>query len=172
MFISTRVTSRTLIWLTALTAPLQGLPAAAWGCTCRTSFCQATQPCDGCQCAANQAPGPCRPHHTGACCCTGAKTLSCCAGRGAHTCCGAKSSGESGCQCGADCQCRKANRPSPSIPPAEDKVAERAAHHWVPAAVVGTAQGPPITRRDADASSSPQALTAMTRCSSLCRFML
>ena len=175
--------------------PVQVLPAAACGCTSGKSCCEPDEQSKDCQCAASRegsaearhsccqqrAPGPCR--------CTGEKVgrcgessrcrkqpKSCCAGRVAKgTCCAANDSvtfGASACKCGVNCQCNTSKEPKPDTPPVENNSSRKVAGESNSTVSVGTVYQPQTTWRHNVAFVEADALAALDRCVSLCRFTL
>ncbi len=197
MWITKRIAARTLIWLAAVTVPVQGLPAAACGCTSGRSCCQKDEKSGSCCCAAkSHASGKpqhscCQQRSADRCRCTGAKvgrcgesspcrkqSRSCCAERVATgTRCAANNSDTFGvlaCKCGVNCQCGTSKEPrEPVAPPVENNnPTEKMASDSGSIARDATAHAPQITQRHADACVEADALTALDRCASLCRFTL
>ncbi|MCH7688107.1 MAG: hypothetical protein IH899_15740 [Planctomycetes bacterium] len=60
----------------------------------------------------------------------------------------------------------------PSTPPVENNTTEKVANDLVSATTAATVDQPQIAQRHVDASSASDALAAMDRCASLCRFTL
>lgn len=191
MWITRGITARTLIWLAAMTVPVQGLPAASCGCaTSDQSRCQTVEQSKRCcattavttkhSCCQEQIAGPCR--------CTGAKVCrcgdknpcrerahACCTERATtHSCCSScDTAGESACPCGINCQCGQSKEPSkPAAPPVENNTAEKVASDSVSTVSLATVVQPPIARRTLDSSAMTDALAALDRCATLCRFTL
>lgn len=163
--------ARTLIWLAAMTLPFQGLSVASCGCD-RANCCQNDEQPGGCCCSTDQV-------HEERCCCAGnraASTESCCAAVGQHPvsrcCCQSHGGQGTACRCGPDCQCGKSGQPTPTVPPAESKSPDKVVNGLVSAAAVATVSRPQITRQHHDPSPASNALAALDRCISLCRFTL
>ena len=160
MWITRAITARTLIWLAAITVPVQGLPAASCGCNGGTTCCNARQS-QGCCCSAEKV-------REGRCCCARREAES------GRSCCGkAKSSHDSGCQCGVNCQCGKAKQSQPATPnPSENSSAEKIASDAASAVSVVAVYQPPLLPRGNKEPVQSDAFTAQDRCVSLCRFTL
>lgn len=173
---------RTLIWIVALMMPVQTLPAASCGCDSGQGCCQADGELDS---------SCCQQEESDRCCCTGAKvcrcgdtspckqstTRACCGGREASaTCCAAASSvatGEPGCKCGANCQCGTTNAPGPAVPPVENTDStEKVVANATSLASDPAIYEPRRTLQHANACGEVDALAALDRCVSLCRFTL
>lgn len=160
MWTTRSITARTLIWLAAITVPVQGLPATSCGCTSGTSCCNARQS-QGCCCSAEKV-------RDGRCCCARREAES------GHSCCSkAKSSHDSVCKCGINCQCGKAKQSQPATPTQpENNSAEKIASDVANAVCVVAADQPPVTPRGSQGAVQSDAFTAQDRCISLCRFTL
>jgi hypothetical protein len=188
MWITRHIFGRTLVWLTAVTLPVQGLPAAHCGCISSGQSLKTNGESPDC-CAGNLIAtnrpeiNCCSEPSAGRCPCTGAEvcrcgeTSSCCQQRLA--CCSAgDASGSScqcgtGCQCGDNCQCGKNNVPAePAIPPVENSSPERILADSVGAAAFVTFYLPATTRQRLDLHAGADALTALDCCVALCRFTL
>jgi len=149
---------RLLIWLTAMTLPLQGVPASV---SC------------GCARMAN-AVGPSEPAH--GCCCGQAKAQpmsSCCANHvrrvERHSCCGRQADR---CTCCPNCRCKKVKHPAPAKPPVERRAAEKSNPVWT-LPVFRTVASPSRASYSFPAiAPAPHAVRALDRCASLCRFTL
>ena len=151
--------ARTLIWLAAMTLPVQGLSAVPSGCTSR-SCCQKNEPSAGC-CAVEKVVEGHR-------CCNDKRATpakSCCTGKSCCPC-------GSHCTCGPYCECGKAKRPMPATPPVENKRPEQVTNDLVSTGSIATVYQPQVTYPCDDASSESGHLAALDRCISLCRFML
>lgn len=163
------ITARTLIWLAAIALPVQTLPAASCGCSGSTTSCNKAEGTSGCCCSQEKV-------RQGRCCCSrklAASRGSCCSGNRQVTttgyCC---SQGESGCTCGVTCRCGTTKQPTPAAPPVENNSSDSLAYVSHSASPAATADQPKATRRQDDSSSVSDALAALDRCVSLCRFVL
>lgn len=194
MWIINNIAARTLIWLAVVTTAVQGLPAASCGCASGKSCCQKDEQSKGCcsgtssatkqhSCCQQQSSGPCRCTGAKICRCGDAspcreKAQSCCAGRAAtktSTCCSScDTAGKPVCQCGTNCQCSVNKEPvEPATPPpVESNSTEKVASDSVSTVSLATAYQAPSARRTRDASHLTDALAALDRCATLCRFTL
>lgn len=198
MWITEHIAARTFVWLAAMAIPLQGVPSVACGCTSDKSCCSEVQQSQGCcgadersafettsaTCCSQQALGPCR--------CTGAKICrcdetsschqgsgssesgSCCSGsKATDSCCSSDETG-AGCSCGANCQCgQQENKPAePSAPPVEHNSPERILIDSAESTSIEAAYLPSTTRRHTALCASVDALSALDRCVTLCRFTI
>jgi hypothetical protein len=162
MFSNKHMAARTLIWLAAFAIPVQGLPAASCGCTDSKACCGGNEQRQRCCCSAEKV-------REGQCCCARREAES------GHTCCGqAKSSHDSGCKCGINCQCGKAKQSQPATPnPPENNSAEKTVCDAVSAvSVFAVVHQPPVLLHRNEGSVESDAFTAQDRCVSLCRFTL
>ena len=160
MWITRGITARTLLWLAAITVPVQGLPAASCGCNGGTTCCKARQSQDCC-CSAEKV-------REGRCCCA------CGEAESGHSCCSkAKKSNDSGCKCGMNCQCGQAKQSQPATPtPPENNSAEKIASDVATAVSVVAVYQPPVLPSGNERSVQLDAFTGRDRCISLCRFTL
>lgn len=151
---------RTLVWLAALALPVQAIPASSCGCSRGVSGCQAGQR-GQCCCSADTV-------QQGACCCGRTKTES-----GPSCCKRAVTSRDSGCKCGVNCQCGKAQQPPPAAPaPTENSPAEKITCEMAlaPFATVGSQT---IATPSGDTQPlESDARTAQEHCVCLCRLTL
>ena len=159
MWITRNITARTLIWLAAVTVPVQGLPAPSCGCTGGEACCK-QQHVRGCCCSARKVRERC-------CCCASLQ-----AGAGSSCCSEAESGQDSSCNCGLDCQCGKATQQEPATPPVEDNQTEKVVGDSLTTTTRATFGQPQTTRRREYESAGVVAVTALDRCTSLCRFTL
>lgn len=153
MSITRNIVARTLIWLAALTVPVQGLAAASCGCTGGKAHSEA-KPSTGGGCSTRKA----------------SDSPLCCGERrqdAGQSCCG-----NSTCQCGLSCRCGETKQQQPVTPPAEQNQSEKVANDSLATASIATACPTQTTRRHEDASADANALAALDRCVSLCRFTL
>lgn len=175
MWITKFTAARTLIWLAAFAAPVQGLPTVACACTkTATKDCCASReissgrcPCTGadvCRCGESS---PCHKSSRSRCSEQSAAP-SCC-----HGCCCAKGSNGT-CPCGANCQCGKNDSPeAPATPPTENNnSSERIVADATSAGSFTELYNPEETRRYLDLNTGAASLGALDRCVVLCRFML
>lgn len=163
------IAARTLIWLAALTMPVQGISMASCGC-CSSESCCASAEQSACCCCSTARSG------NGGRCCAGKRLES---GRLQRSI--PHESGASSCEfcqtgsdrtCGPTCQCGKAQQSAPATPPVESNVAENLAMDLVSSPIVATAYQPQVTRQHDAPSSASDGLAVMDRCVSLCRFTL
>ncbi len=163
------IAARTLIWLTAFVTPVQGLATTSCGCSGSRSCLQKTEPSPCCCCSAGKI-------REGRCCCAGNPPASvgtrCSGSRQGAASRRGFSQPDSACSCGATCRCGNAKQPTQSVPPVEDNTTEKLANDSVSATPFATATQPQVTRRPEDTSSALDALAAVDRCVSLCRFAL
>ncbi len=160
MWITKNTTVRSLIWLAAITVPVQGLPAASCGCTGGKTCCKKEQ-FKGCCCLAAK-------DREGRYCCAKQQPAA------THSCCSKAGSGQDlACKCGFNCPCGKTSRQTPATPPVENNnQTEKAASDSLATNSVAIVDQLQITQRHQDASGVAEALTALDRCVSLCRFTL
>ena len=152
---STHIATRLLIWLAAISAPLQGLSAATCESVGRHAGCQADDVEHGGRPAPTDAAGSCSV------CTSNTEPAGCCCGGGTE------------CRCGADCHCSQQNQPEPAVPPAESgSPLERVVADGVASIpAVASHDDKPVTRTHG-AVSRFNAATALDRCAALCRFAL
>lgn len=175
------IVARTLVWLAAATLPLQGLPVTSCSCTSVTACSVTAEQSHGCCCSGkNPANCPC----TGAKVCRCGKASPCqrqdhrnCCTRGArcHCCLGECCSPARGgpCPCGANCQCGKNNGPTaPAVPPVEHSSPERIVAATAAAVTFVTVQQASTTRQHSETRAGTDALSALDRCVTLCRFTI
>lgn len=159
MWIARDITARTLIWLAAISVPMQALPAPRCACIGAKSFCQEERS-QGCCCSAEKV-------HEGRCCCAGRQ------GAPAHSCCGKARSGPNlACKCGFNCQCPKTKQSKPATPPVGNNQTEKMARKSLTTVSLATVDLSQTTQRRKEPSAVADALAALDRCVSLCRFML
>jgi len=153
------IAARTLIWLAAIAIPVQGLPTASCACTGSNACCRENEQRQGCCCSAEKVRG-------GRCCCARREAES------GHSCCSkAKSSHDSGCKCGINCQCGKAKQSQPATPtPPENNSAEKITSDVASTVSVVAVYQPAVLPRGNERSVQSDAITAQDRCISLCRF--
>ena len=157
MWITRDIVARTLIWLAAIAVPVQGLPAASCGCASDKTSCKAG---DACCCSAEIV-------RRGRCCCTTRQVGT------AHSCCSKAAGGqESACKCGLNCQCGKPKQPKPATPPVENNRTEKVASNSFTTVSVAIVYRPETTRRRDGRCAHVDVVTALDRCTSLCRFTL
>ena len=180
---SMNTTCRTFVWAVILMTPVQSLPAATCGCGTSNSCGEQEEQFNGCSCSVQLV-------RSGRCCCAKKRTAEsrrrCCKSRPKGSCCRAgkligknstccsSKNGEqrSSCDCGIDCQCGKSHQPRPTAPPVENNTAEKLASNSItiaPAGFVCTTQN---TQRYRVASTARDAVGALDRCVSLCRFTI
>lgn len=148
MWITQHIAARTFVWLAAVTIPMQGLPAATCGCTSIVTCSHETKPIASC-CDSSLVAS--------------SKTSAKQGKAGCH--CG------SNCQCGFNCQCGKNNAPAePAVPPVENRSPERVVADSAATASFVTVDLPSTPRQHLERRAGPDALTALDRCATLCRF--
>ena len=169
MRISKNIAARTLISVAVATIPVQGLPTAACACTstARHSCSQQSDvgpcPCTGARICRCGLGCPClRP----ACSCQAARCRSCATSN-------SLADFKPQCPCGASCQCGQGSGPTkPASTPVETNSSKQLANDSLatPSAIA-------ICQPDAafprlDPNGGPDALAAIDRCATLCRFTL
>ena len=159
MSMTRNITARTLIWLTAILVPVQGLPAASCGCTGGKRCCEEEQS-QSCCCSAEKV-------WEGTCCCARLR-----AEASQSCCCKSHCGQESSCTCGINCQCGKTKQQEPATPPAENNQAEKVASDSLTTSCVATVYQPQTTQQRQDTSAALDAIASLDRCASLCRFTL
>lgn len=160
MWITTNnIALRALVWLVALTFPIQALPASSCGCSRGVSGCQTGQR-HQCCCSAETVK-------QGTCCCARTKTES------GPTCCSrAVTSRDSGCACGINCQCGKAQQPPPATTPTENSPAEKISSDVAIGPFAAVDFQTFATPRGDTKPLESDALTAQEYCVCLCRLTL
>lgn len=168
MSMTNTITARTFIWLTAFLFPLQGLSSAPCRCANGKSCCS-QKPTECCRCTGAKIcrcreSSPCRKVHHSCCSADGVK----------QTCWGTETStigDASGCNCGMNCPCRENNQPAPATPPVENNhPSEKVTSETIliaPAPVVLSS----LIKQPHDCLPL-DAMAALDRCVSLCRFTL
>ena len=151
---------------------------------------------DSCGCAIDSNGGP-KGNKAACCCCTVAwgvseATDNCCQQRSdgerpcrrkVHSCCTAVEEthctdshcaicGERGCRCGASCQCRSVNEMPPAAPLAENDSPSEKVAVKNPPAFVSSVANEPLRKLTFVGALTADALAALQRCISLCRFTL
>lgn len=183
MWITQHLAARTLVWLAAVAIPMQSLQSAASGCACLKTCFEAVDRSQGSCCASGQ-PSPGRCSCTGAMVCRCGETSPC--HRQAHACCSgqrAKASCCSGgrcsptrdgtCPCGANCHCGENNVPeAPATPPVENYSPERIVAASASAVSCAIVHQLVTTRQHLDVCAAADALSALERCVTLCRFTI
>jgi hypothetical protein len=187
MWITRHIAARSLVWLAAVTVPMQGLPAASCGCTSGKICCQQDGQSTDCCCSRSpDASGPtsrkcccCQQGTTGACACTGAKICRCNADSPCRKspektcCCQSSSAGDSVCKCGPNCQCRQTKPPQPATPPVQtNNSTVKALSQSSSPAGVATIYEAQVPQRHNDVPLEADALTALDHCVLLSRFTL
>lgn len=165
MLTTANITARALIWLATLAIPAQGLQVNTCGCggnersqtseSARSCCSSAGEVSDGCCCA------PIEPA-----CCSQREDSS------EQSCCGSSTTSGSSCQCGSDCQCGKVKAPTPVTPPAENTAPEKVTIDTASVHSTTTLCPPQTSQRQTTAASAFDAIAAIDRCISLCRFTL
>lgn len=160
MWTSKYIAARTLIWLAAIAAPVQELPAESCGCVGRTASCQrhVESKSSCCRSAAKAREG---------CCSAQRKTAI------VHACCGDQTGQKSTCNCGLSCQCGKSKPAQPTAPPVEiNSPTEKVVSDGALAVFISGVVLPEVPPQRIDASFELGTVTALDRCASLCRFTL
>lgn len=179
MWITNHLAARVLVWLTATTVPIQGLPSGECHCS-KTSTAVDKAPSEGCCCCARSQPGPCPCTGAAVCHCGDSspchkRSHSCCAAENAATspcrcCCSSTDKGGT-CPCGANCQCGKNNHPNtPATPPVEHNSPERIVADSALAISCVSVQPPCASRQHLDFWTEINSSAAIDRCVILCRF--
>ncbi len=152
--------ARALVWLATLATAAQGL---------QVSIC----PCgDGTAPVAGRSV--CSSSETGSSCCCSATREETCCGKGQSardgSCCGAP---RPVCRCGLNCQCGKVQQPAPApSPPAEHTDTDKVTVHTISVDVLVHCWPPHAKERCSPRASPADAMAALDRCISLCRFVL
>jgi hypothetical protein len=173
MWTTNSIAARTLIWLAAITIPVQGMPSRSCGCARSKICCQKDGRSKGCCCSAEKV-------REGRCCCAdkqATSTGSCCSASRHKAalrscCCTARGGQDSTCNCGSNCQCGTNQQPRPATPPVENNTAEKMASDSIATVSVATVYQPQTTQRHNHTSTAADALAALDRCVSFCRFTL
>ncbi len=166
---SHHIAAQTLIWLAALTVPVQGVPTASCGCGNREACCGTIERSACCCCTEARV-------REGRCCCTGKRLVSvgspCCVSHRASASSCKFCQTASDCTCEEACQCGTNRQNVPATPPAGNSVVEKLASDFVSAPAFATACPLQVTRQHDDSSSALDGLAEVDRCASLCRFTL
>lgn len=160
MWITRNIIARTLIWLAAITLPVQSLPAMSCGCDSGRNCCTGGKS-KKCGCSAKRVR----------------ESRSCCAAprdKTARSCCSkAKACQKLHCTCGTSCQCCKGQLPKPVTPPSEDNATQKVtSDSSLTISPLATVFEPEARQRPRDVTFGPDCLAALERCISLCRFAL
>lgn len=148
-----------VLWLIAITIPVQGFPAVPCRCEGALVNQHANTPNPGCCCGLAEKKA-------GTCCCSNSDTASkpsCC-----DSCCG---NAESECPCGGNCRCGKSEPPQPLAPVSHEYPVEKAApetNFGDRALLLPTPKTPELDGSHVSSSTA----TALDRCATLCRFTL
>jgi hypothetical protein len=148
------ITARTLIWLSAITVPVQGALAKACCCSRLNSPCRLEQS------AQSDAS---TERDCGHCCCGKAAQAS------VSSCCAAPKGCAAFCQCGMNCQCHRGSQPQPATPPIADSAPKCAVGDLVAAL---SERSPQAAQFQAIASGQAETMAAGACCAVLCRFTL
>lgn len=192
MFKINNITVRTLVWFAAITVPFQCPLANACDCINDTSCCQKNGSIRDCCRGANldvTKHGCCQQRTTGSCHCTGARVCRCGVdsqdrervqphGAGSvtkHGCCVPQIiASKPNCQCGASCRCKPSGVPTdPVVPPPVETISPENSTSEL-ASTVRLPEGSQCkaARRTRDALVEADAVAALYRCATLCRFRL
>lgn len=160
MEIRTTIFVRLVIWLVAITMPVQSLPAESCGCA-------------GCDIDRNAKPEkryacPASPRQEAAgCCCSRQKATS------EATCCSqTQQASAPHCGCEENCRCRQSEPSQPSTPISPESRSVQVAQLGCPANAGVLFQAPQSVPGTLTASPTDIASTALDRCAALCRFTL
>ncbi len=200
MWITKSIIAHTLIWLVAFTIPMHNVATVSCGCKNAGECCQQDESSESCQrsekhrgfskthaCCQQPVIEPCR--------CTGASVCHCAdtsprkldtGSRGtesrgteamaSRSCCKSNKGGSysaPACGCGANCQCGISKEPSPAAPPVENNSSpQKVVATSSDIECVATKNVPQVPRRPNRAAEDLNALAALDRCISLCRFTL
>lgn len=156
----TTLFTRIVIWLMAITIPVQSLPAASCGCSGWGINLQGNSEGQICCCALAK-------QQAGTCCCLQQQAKS------EPTCCH-QSSEESGspCQCGENCRCGQSEPLQPFIPASQEHLTEKVAQDAYSSSGNSLLLTPQTAESYPKASATFDASTALDRCATLCRFTL
>ena len=158
MWITKSIVARTLIWLAVIAAATQAYPELACGCATTNAFARKVGHAKHCCCATERI-------REGRCCCARRKATM------AH-CCGDSSGQDSACQCGINCRCGNTDSPNDATIPVQNNTTPKVVSDVVLTISVATTDRPQITRRSNNASVESDAVSALDRCASLCRFTI
>lgn len=159
MWTTRNIIVRTLIWLAAITVPVQSLPAASCGCESGQSCCNSDHS-EQCCCSADKV-------REGRCCCAQAKdkpSRSCCSQTKSHK--------EPRCTCGPGCKCGNNTLPRPATPPPENNATQKMTSNSVTTVAQAMVCESQATQRHYDAGFDANSAAAHQLCVSLCRFTL
>ena len=152
----TTILIRLVIWLVALTIPVQNLPAASCGCSECAINLRAKPECQTCCCAlTEQAARTC-----------------CCSQRQERCCSQNPQKSDSECQCGGNCRCGQSEPTQPFTPISPPNLIESVAQTADSANGNLLPLAPQTPEGHSKASSTSYASTALDRCAALCRFTL
>jgi len=169
MWITRPLTTRIIVWLAAITIPLQGMSSALCGCS------QTATPFSVNNFLANNGltfgSGDDWTEVQDSCC---QSTSSCCAGESStESGCQCDGNSQGSCQCGDNCLCSNGKIPTePTAPPIENSSPERVVSDSTSAALFSTVFLPAFSRQHLGLGIGAIALTAHDCCVSLCRFTL
>ena len=155
-----RIAARTLIWLVAIAIPVQGLQAASCASNCNKCCSQDNEQSHCCGRSAEKRRDG-RP-----CCALRRVSVS------RSCCCKTQSGQDSRYKGGVNCQCGKTKEPKPATLPVDNNPAEKIGGESASTVFVTAVCQPQAPRRQNAASIELDALAALDRCSSLCRFTL
>ena len=150
-----------LLWLASLAVPLHGFPQMSCGCAVAEVGHKAIFERDGSCCSSERK-------NVENSCCAKPSTLV-----GDKSCCRKRGSGNSRCQCGADCQCGTSQNPQPAVPPAPNTdLTQKLLGISLAVSTVGLNYRPRTCRDYQDATNHIDSDSATAKCVLLCRFTL
>ncbi len=162
------ITARILVWLAAISVPVQSLPASC-ACSDIATCCPETGHQRHCCCSATKI-------RQGRCCCCRARNRDDARqnAAGERSCCqGHRQTPAPKCTCGVNCQCGKANPTKHVPPPVENENStEKLAKTASSLACVTVVSLVPARGRRNEEMSATHTFGALNRCVSLCRFTL
>lgn len=167
MWYTRKIAARILVWLAAMSVPVQSMPASC-ACSDSDACCSETGHPRSCRCSATKV-------REGRCCCRARdRDGECQDAVSKRSCCSSRRRAPvSECTCGLNCRCGKANPPKHLPPPAEnDNSTEKVAKNTLSLACVTVVSQVPARGHRSDGTANAHAYGARNRCVSLCRFML
>lgn len=169
MWITRPLTTRIIVWLAAITIPLQGMSSVLCGCSQIPTPFSVNNFLVNNELAFGSAEGWTEGQDS---CCQ--STSSCCASESStESGCQCDDNSQGSCQCGDNCLCSSGKIPAePTAPPIENSSPERVVPDSTSAASFSTVFLPAFSRQHLELGIGAIALTAHDCCVSLCRFTL
>ena len=152
-----KLVAHSLMWLAAIAAPAQAFPVPSCGCSCNKASASKQMRCKGCCCSKERV-------REGDCCCTQRKQTA------AQSCCSNLGPKKSVCNCGVNCRCGKTGSSSAATVPVCNKAAHRAVIDLASSDYGKIFDGRSTARRQDRGYEQRNAVSALDRCVSLCRF--